>query len=239
MRSYKQRCGLAKALDLVGDRWTLLIVRELLIRTACRYTDLRAGLPGIATNLLADRLRELEEAGIVVSNLEPPPIATTLFRLTERGRDLQESLLKLGQWGAPLLGQSVKGETLQPHWLVLPLKLLLVDHTPHEPKLCIDLRMNHESIAIEVSKGKIDVRLGTSEHPTTVVTGKPEVILQLLAGRIDFAAASAAGVNFDGPPEVLRRVVPVVRADPLKNERPGTRVRRASSHARIRTPQSP
>jgi DNA-binding HxlR family transcriptional regulator len=229
VRSYKQRCGLAKALDVVGDRWTLLIVRELLIRTACRYTDLRAGLPGIATNLLADRLRELEEAGIVVSKPEPPPIATTLFRLTERGRELQESLLKLGQWGAPLLAQSTKGETLQPHWLVLPLKLLLVDHAPHEPKLCIDLRMNHESIAIEVSKGKIDVRLGTSEHPTTVVTGKPEAILQLLGGRIDFAAALASGVKVDGPAEILRRVVPIMRADPLKNAGPGTRVPRASS----------
>ena len=234
MRSYKQRCGLAKALDIVGDRWTLLIVRELLIRTACRYTDLLAGLPGIATNLLANRLRELEEADIVVSNLEPPPIATTLFSLTERGRDLQESLLKLGQWGAPLLEKSVKGETLQPHWLVLPLRLLLVDHTPHEPKLCIDLKMNRESIAIGVSKGRIDVWLGTTEHPTTVVTGKPEVILQLLGGRIDFAAASAAGVKISGSGEVLRRVIPIMHPEPLKRDMHGTQFRRTSSPAKIR-----
>src|SRR2546425_7044906 len=84
MRSYGQYCSLAKALDVIGDRWTLLIVRELLLRGACRYTDLRDGLPGIATNLLADRMRDLEEKGIVRRQAAPPPIATTLFQLTPR-----------------------------------------------------------------------------------------------------------------------------------------------------------
>ena len=90
MRSYDEYCALAKSLDVVGDRWTLLIVRELELRGACRYTDLRNGLPGIATNLLADRLRELEAAGLVAREEAPPPVATTLFQLTERGnvRDL-------------------------------------------------------------------------------------------------------------------------------------------------------
>ena len=89
MRSYAQYCGLARALDVVGDRWTLLIVRELLIGGACRYTDLQHGLPGIATNLLADRLRQLEEQGIVAREAAPPPVATTLFRLTPRGEELR------------------------------------------------------------------------------------------------------------------------------------------------------
>src|ERR687885_1607076 len=84
-RGYGQYCAVAKALDLVGDRWTLLIVRELLLRGPCRYTDLRHGLPGIATNLLADRLRELERAGIISREDAPPPVATALFRLTPRG----------------------------------------------------------------------------------------------------------------------------------------------------------
>ena len=82
MRSYGQNCALAKALDVVGDRWTLLIVRELMIRDRCRYTDLRNGLPGIATNLLAERLNEMEQAGLVTPEAAPPPIATTLFQLT-------------------------------------------------------------------------------------------------------------------------------------------------------------
>lgn len=90
-------CGIAKGLDVIGDRWTLLIVRELLIRGACRYTDLRNGLPGIAANLLAQRLRELEQAGIVFSEDAPPPIATKLFRLTERGVALEPVLEAIGE----------------------------------------------------------------------------------------------------------------------------------------------
>src|SRR5213080_4601140 len=99
MRSYGQYCSVAKALDLVGDRWTLLIVRELLLQGPCRYTDLRNGLPGIATNLLADRLRELDRGGLIKSEAAPPPVATTLFSLTERGRALAPALRELGIWG--------------------------------------------------------------------------------------------------------------------------------------------
>jgi DNA-binding HxlR family transcriptional regulator len=212
MRSYKQRCGLAKALDVVGDRWTLLIVRELLIRGSCRYTEVRKGLPGIATNLLAERFRELEDAGIVIREEAPPPIAATLFRLSERGRELEEALLQLGRWGAPLLAHRAKGETLQPHWLVLPLKLVLVDGRPEEPEVNIELRAGGEIITIAASNGAIDVRLGAAEGAAAVVTGKPETILQLFAGRIDLPAAMAAGVRWEGAAEVLHRVVRGVSA---------------------------
>src|SRR5947207_12707682 len=98
MRSYRQYCALARALDVVGDRWTLLIVRELGLRGPSRYTDLQYGLPGIATNLLADRLREMEEAGIVRRREAPPPVATALFDLTEPGEGLRPVLQALGRW---------------------------------------------------------------------------------------------------------------------------------------------
>src|SRR5437868_11469069 len=103
MRSYNQFCAVAKSLDIIGNRWTLLIVRELLLRGPSRYTDLRDGLPGIATNLLADRLRELEEEGLVAREEAPPPIATTLFRLTPRGEALRPVIERLILWGAPLM----------------------------------------------------------------------------------------------------------------------------------------
>src|SRR5258708_18207188 len=102
MRQYGQVCPLAKALDVVGDRWTLLIVRELSARP-CRYTDLRDGLPGIATNLLADRLKSLEAAGVITAEPAPPPVATTLYRLAERGAALLPSLHEPVTSGAPLL----------------------------------------------------------------------------------------------------------------------------------------
>src|SRR5712691_3785088 len=98
MRTYRQYCPIAKALDVLGDRWSLLIVRELLLRGGSRYTDLLEGLPGIATNLLADRLRDLEGAGIVSREAAPPPIATTLYHVTPRGEALRSVIKALGAW---------------------------------------------------------------------------------------------------------------------------------------------
>src|SRR5437763_13727609 len=126
MRSYDEYCAVAKSLDVVGDRWTLLIVRELALSGACRYTDLRNGLPGIATNLLADRLRELERAGVIEREDAPPPIATTLFRLTPRGEELKLVLDELGRWGIPLMRQTSPGETFKSRWLRLPVEAFLI-----------------------------------------------------------------------------------------------------------------
>ena len=103
MRSYDEYCAIAKSLDVVGDRWTLLIVRELALRGGCRYTDLRNGLPGIASNLLAERLRELENADVITREDAPPPVATTLFRLTPRGEQLRPVLDDLFRWGLPMM----------------------------------------------------------------------------------------------------------------------------------------
>jgi DNA-binding HxlR family transcriptional regulator len=88
MRSYNQYCSMARTLDVVGDRWTLLIVRELLTQGPCRFSDLHRGLPGIASNLLAQRLRKMEAAALITRHDEPPPVAATLISLTDRGQDL-------------------------------------------------------------------------------------------------------------------------------------------------------
>ena len=209
MRSYKQHCGLAKALDLVGDRWTLLIVRELLIREACRYTDLQKGLPGIATNLLAERLRELEAAGIVGREEAPPPVATTLFSLTERGKALEAALLELGLWGAPLLARGPKGTALQPHWLVLPLKRLVKLRKPQAGSACIEVRAGRDVIAIELAGRAVNVRLGAPRRADVIVTGKPDRLLEFFAGKID---AAAAGISIEGAREILDSIVPPFRA---------------------------
>jgi DNA-binding HxlR family transcriptional regulator len=208
MKSYKQRCGLAKALDVIGDRWTLLIVRELLIRDGCRYTDLRNGLPGIATNLLAERLRELEAAGVVKREEAPPPIATTLFKLTSRGRGLEGAISALGLWGAPLLAEVAKDEAMKAHWLVLPLKLFLRDSSPGEADIDVELHTGNETITISSLRGSIDVRLGAAGKASAVVTGKPETLLQLFTGRIDLRRAQTRGVGWTGSWEALQRVVP-------------------------------
>jgi len=208
VRSYGQYCGLAKALDVVGDRWTLLIVRELLIRGACRYTDLRNGLPGIATNLLADRLSEMEQAGLVRREAAPPPVATTLFHLTSRGGELRDALFALGSWGAPLLADAPADDALLGHWLVLPLQVALTDHAPDRPPITIEVRTGNESLLLETLDGTVRPRLGSSEAPDAVLSGPPRVVLELLWGDLDLSEATARGLAYQGDPEILGRVLP-------------------------------
>ncbi len=191
---------------MIGDRWTLLIVRELLIRKSCRYTDLRNGLPGIATNLLADRLRELEEAGLVRREEAPPPIATTLFQLTSRGEELEPILMELGRWGAPLLAKAARTDAFSTHWLALPLKLHLVDQAPEGPPVTIELRTGDELMTITAADGVVTARLGRAEHADAVLSGSPQLVLGLLAGKLDLGQARLAGMQFEGNPETLERV---------------------------------
>jgi DNA-binding HxlR family transcriptional regulator len=214
VRSYRQYCGLARALDVVGDRWTLLIVRELLIRQPCRYTDLAYGLPGIATNLLADRLRQLEEHEIITREAAPPPIATTLFRLTPRGEALRPAVEALGVWGRPLLEGPLDDAEFRSHWLVLPLQLRLSDNTPDAPPMTIAVRTGDQPLLIESSDGEVHVRPGTAADPDATVTGAPQLVLPVLLGRLDLESAQAQGLTFEGDPAVLRRVQPsTVTAD--------------------------
>jgi DNA-binding HxlR family transcriptional regulator len=208
MRSYGQFCAVAKALDVIGDRWTLLIVRELLVRGPSRYTDVRRGVPGIATNLLADRLRELERAGVIESRVAPPPVATTLFRLTPRGEALEPVLHELGRWGGPLLAEGRGDDDFQGHWLVVPARVLLRDHAPDDPPATIELRTDDEPVTVEVGGGDVDTRAGAASRPDAVLEGPPELVLAVLAGRLPLAEAQAAGLLYEGPPEVLARVQP-------------------------------
>src|SRR3979411_2233620 len=143
MRTYGQYCSVAKALDVVGDRWTLLIIRELLLQGPCRYTDLKNGLPGIATNLLADRLSELESAGLVRREEAAPPVATTLFHLTEAGAGLEPALQRLGAGGGGGIryrAEPADGDEFRSHWFTFPVELFLHDSDPGGPALSIELR---------------------------------------------------------------------------------------------------
>ena len=206
MRTYGQYCALAKALDVVGDRWTLLIVRELGLRGPCRYTDLRYGLPGIATNMLADRLREMEENGIVRREDAPPPVATTLFHLTERGVELAPVLLALGHWGAEYMGERREGDEFRSHWLRYPIEHLFTDGAPDGPGIEIELRTGDQPILVEVGGGAVHVRPGVAEKPDLVVTGEPEVVLGLLRERFDLRAARRRGLRTEGDVAVLDRL---------------------------------
>src|SRR3954447_20489442 len=166
MRTYGEFCSIAKALDVVGDRWTLLIVRELWIRGAARYTDLRNGLPGIATNLLSDRLRQLEQAGLIVSEEAPPPVATPLFSLTDRGRALEPVLDALGAWGKwELRKPAAEDEAFLTHWLTFPLSHRFEDAEPEGPPVVVELRTGDAPLLIELAGGELDVGSRRASDP--------------------------------------------------------------------------
>jgi DNA-binding HxlR family transcriptional regulator len=119
-RSYDQYCPLSRALDAIGERWTLLIVRELLAGPR-RYTDLHADLPGVSTDVLAARLREMEHDGLVARRRLPPPAAATVYELTPRGEDLLPVLTALADWGSADLDGPRPTDALRAHWSALPL----------------------------------------------------------------------------------------------------------------------
>ena len=119
-RSYDQYCSAARALDLVGDRWTLLIVRELLSGPR-RYTDLHADLPGVSTDVLASRLKDMERDGLGTRRRLPPPGASYVYELTPRGRELLPVLQALSVWGQGELGERRPTDALRAHWFALPL----------------------------------------------------------------------------------------------------------------------
>lgn len=198
---------MAKALDVVGDRWVLLIVRELMTSGPSRYTDLMKGLPGIATNLLADRLREMEQNGIVGREEAVPPVATTLFKLTDRGQALYPVLEELGRWGGRLMGVPQPSNVFRSHWLVFPFDAYLTDKAPKEPAVTIEVRTGDEPVVIETVGGMVRTRRGSVDHPDAVISGKPGPILGLLSGRLDLAAARQRGLHFSGNQKVLERLV--------------------------------
>lgn len=183
MRTYGQYCALARSLDIVGDRWTLLIIRELFARDG-RYSDLREGLPGIATNLLADRLRQLQANGLVEPYEAPPPVRATVYRLTPRGRELGPVLKSLVQWGIPLLDEDSEDDAFRPQWLMLALKILYkgVDPAGIAP-LSVVYVSEYEPVTIEVADSSARVAMGRSSSEQMVeVEGDPGEVYSVLAG---------------------------------------------------------
>jgi DNA-binding HxlR family transcriptional regulator len=208
VRSYGQYCSIAKALDVIGDRWTLLIVRELLLRGACRYTDLKNGLPGIATNLLADRIRELEAAGVVRREEAPPPVATTLVHLTETGAELEPVVKALGWWGIRYMPAPADADEFRSQWFAYPVDFFLRDRDPGAPPASIELRTGADPAVIEVSGGAVRFRVGSVPTPDLVLAGRPQLIAALITGQLTAADVAACGLEISGDTGVLDRILP-------------------------------
>lgn len=207
MRSYGQYCGVAKALDVIGDRWTILIIRELLIRGACRYTDLKNGLPGVATNLLSDRIRELEAVGLIRREDAPPPVAATVFQLTEAGEQLYPVVDAIGRWGVRYMIERAEGDEFRGHWFTFPVSYFLHDRDPDGPPVSIELRAASSPAVVEISGGQVRTRLGTAAAPDLVLQGDPQLILALFSGELTAAEVTDLGLEISGDSSVLQRVL--------------------------------
>ncbi len=191
MRSYSQYCALAKALDVIGDRWSLLIVRELLVRSS-RYSELQDGLTGIATNLLAERLRQLEGADVIHRD------ADGRYELTEWGRGLATPVHELVRWAAPLMLVGQGTDAFRARWLELPLELMFAGTDPERPDIEIELRTAGEVLTVESAAGRVEIRGGPASSPDVVVSGSPELIVGLFSGALDPEVASTQGVSILG-----------------------------------------
>ena len=213
MKSYGQYCSVAKALDVVGDRWTLLIVRELLTQGPCRYTDLRAGLPGIASNLLSTRLKEMEAAGLITRTAAPPPIATTLFDLTDRGRELKDVLYSLGRWGVDFMVTADGSDAFRSGWFTFATETFLTDTDPAAPEVTIGLSATDAApVHIVVSHGEVELRKGPAPDAGLTLAGDPRHIMGVLSGKLPLDKARAVGLSVTGDPSLLARAVPANHA---------------------------
>jgi DNA-binding HxlR family transcriptional regulator len=209
MRSYNQYCSMARALDLVGDRWTLLIVRELLTQGPCRFSDLRRGLPGIASNLLADRLRAMESAELLVRHDEPPPVAATLISLTDRGQALSGVARELTRWGAPLMTAPQNDDQFMMHWFSLPLRHLCRDGSPGEPASTVRFGDLQDGCDVITAQGEVDVRpCSTDRQPDATVSAPPQVLVGLFTSQLSLREAEAKGLVVEGSVKAFRRILP-------------------------------
>jgi len=175
-RTYGDRCGIARALDLVGERWALLVVRELLLGPK-RFTDLRAGLPNIGPDVLSQRLRDLEANGIVERATLPPPAASQVYGLTDWGRELEPVVLGLGRWGSRAPTPS-EDAPLGPDAAMLALKTMFAPSDGLQARY--EVRFGENVYDLRVDGARLDITRGASERPDATIATDPGTLATVL-----------------------------------------------------------
>jgi DNA-binding HxlR family transcriptional regulator len=177
-RPYGDRCGIARALDRVGERWSLMIVRELILGPK-RFTDLRAGLPLIGADVLSQRLRELEETGVLHQRRLPPPAAINVYELTPRGRELEPVLLALGRWGSaePV---DAEAETFGPDSAMLALKTMFTARHADGLEAEYQLRISGQPFRAAVASGEFELQRGEAVTPLLELVTDPGTLAAIV-----------------------------------------------------------
>lgn len=189
---YRQYCALARALDVVGDRWSLLIVREL-VPGPRRFTDLTDGLPGISRKLLTERLRDLERDGIVARRELPPPAARQVYELSDDGRDLADAVAPLIRWGAMRLGEREPGETFRSRWAAVAIASMADRDAVEEISETYQYLVGDSAFYFTVEDGSIELHDGRVGDPTVVVTTDEATWANIASGKTTASAAAATG----------------------------------------------
>ena len=204
-RSYGQYCAMARALDVLGERWTLLIVRELLTGPK-RFKDLLEGLPGIGTNPLAGRLKELEGEGLLRRTTLPPPAGSAVYELTGRGRELEPVLMGLARWGVDLLGEPRPDEAFKPAWAVQAMKATFRSEAARWVRETYEFRVGEDVFHVRVDDGVSEPEYGPAWEPDLVLRTDSDTFLALVSGRIETSDAIEAGrLDIEGDAEALAR----------------------------------
>jgi DNA-binding HxlR family transcriptional regulator len=168
-RSYNQYCAVAGTLDVVGERWSMLVVRELLDGPK-RYVDLLAGLTGVSTDMLAARLRTLEQAGVITRRTLPPPAASKVYELTPLGQELRPVLTELARWGLRLLGEQREDDAFQIHWITPSLLAMFQPEAARDITLAVEFRIGTDALHARVDHGTLDTHPGHADDPDVVLT---------------------------------------------------------------------
>jgi DNA-binding HxlR family transcriptional regulator len=191
VRSYRQYCGIARAADLVGERWAVLVIRDLILGPK-RFTDLLTGLPGIATNVLTQRLKELERAGVVRRRTLPPPAASTVYELTEYGRELEPVLLALGRWGAKSLGPEFGDYASRAEWFAVALKAYFRPEAAAGVHATVAFELDGASFHVAVDDGELRIAHGAPDDAELTIACRTRELLAFLRGD-ELPAGAAAG----------------------------------------------
>lgn len=194
-RNYGQACSLASALDRIGERWSLLIVRELLLGPL-RFSDLDRAVGGAPTDVLTKRLRDLEGEGIVARRDLDPPASAVAYELTELGRGLERPLLELSRWGLNFF-QIEDVDELEASWLPNSLRVIL--HPPPDAEMTVQLRSRGNSFHLEIADGWIAVERGEAVNPDLTLAGEPRAVL----GALVVGAEGEDEVTVEGDPDAL------------------------------------
>ena len=208
-RTYGQFCGFARALEVVGERWALLILRDLLVEPK-RFTDLHRGLPGIPTNVLTARLKELEAAGVVRRHVLPRPQGSVVYELTDYGAELEPVILELGRWGAKALDAPRHGEIITVESLIMAMRTTFRARNARGLRASFELRSGDIAFHLRVADGALEAKPGPLPEADLHITTNPMVIKVLLSGDVAPADAIAQGlVEIQGDAALLDRFVDV------------------------------